>query len=148
MFRHFRHLQGAYTKISLKHPIKNFVTNVICCDVIVQYLLLYVIITYGGQLTEHLLMKSPTYHEGHFPFKFGMLVYDLYSVFVSVLHFQYGSKGPPSLLQNGYRLPFPGVRRWGRHVGQPPPSNAEVAESAELYIYHYATLLPSCHVTR
>jgi hypothetical protein len=24
MFRHFRHLQGAYTKVLLEHPINNF----------------------------------------------------------------------------------------------------------------------------
>jgi len=30
---------------------------------------------------------------------------------------------------------FPGVKRPGRGVGHPPPSNAEVKERVELYIY-------------
>ena len=34
--------------------------------------------------------------------------------------------GPPSLLYNGYRLSFPGVKRPGRGVNHPPPSSAEV----------------------
>jgi hypothetical protein len=43
--------------------------------------------------------------------------------------------GPPSLLYNGYRFSFPGVKRPGRGVHHPPPSNAEVKERAELYLY-------------
>jgi hypothetical protein len=42
---------------------------------------------------------------------------------------------PPSLLYNGYRVSFPGVKRPGRGVDHPPPSNAEVKERVELYLY-------------
>jgi hypothetical protein len=41
----------------------------------------------------------------------------------------------PSLLQNGYRLAFPGVKRPGRGVNHPPPSSTEVKERTELYFY-------------
>jgi hypothetical protein len=34
--------------------------------------------------------------------------------------------GSPSLLYNGYRVTFPGVRWPGRGFDHPPPSNAEV----------------------
>jgi hypothetical protein len=37
--------------------------------------------------------------------------------------------GPPSLLYNGYRVSFPGVKRPGRGVNHPPPSSAEAKES-------------------
>jgi len=43
--------------------------------------------------------------------------------------------GPPSLLYNGYRVSFPGVKRPGRGVDHPPPSSAEVKERVELYLY-------------
>jgi len=43
--------------------------------------------------------------------------------------------GPPSLLYNGYRVSFPGVKRPGRGVDHPTPSSAEVKESVELYLY-------------
>ena len=43
--------------------------------------------------------------------------------------------GPPSLLYNGYRLSFPGVKRPGRGVDHLPPSSAEVKETVELYLY-------------
>jgi hypothetical protein len=43
--------------------------------------------------------------------------------------------GPTSLLNNGYRLSFPGVRRPGRGVDHPPSSSARVKERVELYIY-------------
>ena len=43
--------------------------------------------------------------------------------------------GPPSLLYNGYRVSFPGVKRTGRGVEHPSPSSAEVKERIELYIY-------------
>ena len=43
--------------------------------------------------------------------------------------------GPPSLLCNGYRVPFPRVKRTGRGVDHPPPSSAEVKERVELYLY-------------
>ena len=39
--------------------------------------------------------------------------------------------GPPSLLYNGYRV-FPGVKRPGRGVKDPPPSSAEVKEKVEI----------------
>jgi hypothetical protein len=40
-----------------------------------------------------------------------------------------------SLLYNGYRVSFPGVKRPGRGVDHPPPSIAEVKERVELYLY-------------
>jgi len=43
--------------------------------------------------------------------------------------------GPPSLLCNGYRVSFPGVKRPGRGVDHPPPSSAEVKEKVKLYLY-------------
>ena len=42
--------------------------------------------------------------------------------------------GPHSLLYNGYRVSFPGVKRPGRGVNHPPPSSAEVKERVELYL--------------
>ena len=42
---------------------------------------------------------------------------------------------PSSLLQNRYRVSLPGVKRPGRGVNHPPPSNAEVKERVELYLY-------------
>jgi hypothetical protein len=69
-----------------------------------------------------------------------------YSVFVPILHFLYLPKGPASLLQNEYLVPFPIVMRSGRSFDQQPPSSAEIIEPVELYIYHYPFLLPSCYV--
>jgi hypothetical protein len=43
--------------------------------------------------------------------------------------------GPPSLLYNGYRVTFPGVKRPGRGVDHPPSSSARVKERVELYFY-------------
>jgi hypothetical protein len=43
--------------------------------------------------------------------------------------------GPPSLLYNGDRVSFPGVKRPGRGVDHPPLSSAEVKERVELYLY-------------
>jgi hypothetical protein len=40
--------------------------------------------------------------------------------------------GPSSLLNNGYRIPFPGVKRPGRGVDHPPLSSTEVKETVEL----------------
>ena len=45
------------------------------------------------------------------------------------------SWGPRSLLYNGYRVSFLGVKRPGRGVDYPPPSSAEVKERVELYLY-------------
>ena len=42
--------------------------------------------------------------------------------------------GPFSLLYNGYRVSFPGVKRPGRGVDHPLPSSAEVKERVELYL--------------
>jgi hypothetical protein len=42
--------------------------------------------------------------------------------------------GPPSLLDNGYWVSFPGVKRPGRGINYPPPSNAEVKERVEQYL--------------
>jgi hypothetical protein len=41
---------------------------------------------------------------------------------------------PPSLLYNGYRVSFPGVKRPGRGVNHQPPYSAEVKERVELYL--------------
>ena len=43
--------------------------------------------------------------------------------------------GPPSLLYNGYCVYFPGVKRPGRGVNHPHPSNAAVEGKVELYFY-------------
>ena len=43
--------------------------------------------------------------------------------------------GPPSLLYNGYRVFFSGVKRPGRGVNHPSPSSADVKERVELYLY-------------
>ena len=42
-------------------------------------------------------------------------------------------QGPPSLLNNGYRVCFLGFKRPGRGVNHPPPSSADVKERVELY---------------
>jgi hypothetical protein len=44
------------------------------------------------------------------------------------------SWGPPSLLNSGYRVSFPGVKRLRRGINHPPLSNPEVKERAELYL--------------
>ena len=43
--------------------------------------------------------------------------------------------GPPSLLYNGHKVSFTGVKRSGRSVDHPPLSRAEVEERVELYLY-------------
>ena len=43
--------------------------------------------------------------------------------------------GPPSLLYNGYRVCFQGVKWPERGVDHPPPSSIEVKETVELYLY-------------
>jgi hypothetical protein len=43
--------------------------------------------------------------------------------------------GPPSLVYNGYRFYFPGVKRPGRGVHHPSPPSAEVTERVQLYLY-------------
>ena len=43
--------------------------------------------------------------------------------------------GPPSLLYNGNRVFFPRVKQPGRGLDHPPPSNAEIKERVELYLY-------------
>ena len=45
------------------------------------------------------------------------------------------SWGPTSLLYNGYRLSYPGVKRPGRDVDHPLPYSSEVKEKVELYLY-------------
>jgi hypothetical protein len=42
---------------------------------------------------------------------------------------------PPSLLCNGHRVSFPGVKRPGRGVDHQPPSSADVKEGVDLYLY-------------
>jgi hypothetical protein len=44
-------------------------------------------------------------------------------------------RGPLSLLHNGCRVSYPGVKRSGRDVNHPSPSSAEVKERVELYLY-------------
>ena len=43
--------------------------------------------------------------------------------------------GPPSLLYDGHRVSFPGVKRPRGVVNHPPPTSAEVKEKVELYLY-------------
>jgi hypothetical protein len=43
--------------------------------------------------------------------------------------------GPYSLLYNGHRVSFSGVKRPGSGVNHPPPSSAEVKENVEFYFY-------------
>jgi hypothetical protein len=45
-----------------------------------------------------------------------------------------GPWGRPSLVCNGYRVFFPGVKRPGRGVNHPPASSAEV-KRVELYLW-------------
>jgi hypothetical protein len=54
--------------------------------------------------------------------------------------------GPPSLLCNGYRMSFPGIKRPGRGVDHPPTPSAEGRESAEVYLYYPSG--PSCPALR
>jgi hypothetical protein len=42
---------------------------------------------------------------------------------------------PSTLLYNGYRVPFPEVKRPGRGVDHPNPSKLELYEREELYLY-------------
>jgi hypothetical protein len=48
---------------------------------------------------------------------------------------QYRPWGPPSLLSNRHRVPFPGVKRQGRGVDHSPQTGTEVKERVELYLY-------------
>jgi hypothetical protein len=43
--------------------------------------------------------------------------------------------GPPSLLQNGYRVSFPGVKGPGRGIDHPPPYSTVVKGRVEIYLY-------------
>jgi hypothetical protein len=56
--------------------------------------------------------------------------------------------GPPSLLYNGYRVPFPRVKQPGRGVVHPPPCSAEVKERVELYIYSAPWIIMASLVLR
>jgi len=47
----------------------------------------------------------------------------------------YWPRGSPSLLYNGYRVSFSGVKRPDRGVDYSRPSNAEAVVSVELYFY-------------
>ena len=51
---------------------------------------------------------------------------------------------PPSLLYNGYRVSFTGVKRSGRGVNHQPPSSTEVKERVKLFLY--SLLGPSCTI--
>jgi hypothetical protein len=46
--------------------------------------------------------------------------------------------GPYSLLYNGYRVSFAGVKRPGSDVKHPPTSSAEIKERVELYVYSHS----------
>jgi hypothetical protein len=54
------------------------------------------------------------------------------------------SWGSPSLLYNGYRVSFSGVKRLGWGVNHLSRSSAEVKERIELYLYSLS--VPSCPV--
>jgi hypothetical protein len=51
------------------------------------------------------------------------------------LHKAYRPWGPPSLLNNAYRIWFSGVKRPERGVKHPTPPSAEVKERVELHLY-------------
>jgi hypothetical protein len=53
-----------------------------------------------------------------------------------------GPWGPPSLLYNGHRVCFPGVKQPGRDVNHIPPSNDEVKERVELHFYSISPSWP------
>jgi len=42
--------------------------------------------------------------------------------------------GSPNLLDDGYRVSFPGVKRVGCGINHPPPSSAKIKERVELYL--------------
>jgi len=44
-------------------------------------------------------------------------------------------RDPLSLLQNGCRVSYPGLKRSGRDVNHPSPSSAEVKDRVELHLY-------------
>jgi hypothetical protein len=44
-------------------------------------------------------------------------------------------RGPLSLLYNGYRVSYPGLKLPRRGVNHPPHSSAEVKARVELYLY-------------
>ena len=52
--------------------------------------------------------------------------------------------GSPSLLYNGYRAPFPGVKRPGRCVNHPLLPSAEVKENVELQLYSPFSAFMAC----
>jgi hypothetical protein len=54
--------------------------------------------------------------------------------------------GPPSLLYNGYRLSFLGVKRPGRGVNHPLPSSVEGKARVEPYLH--SSSVPSWSVLR
>jgi len=64
----------------------------------------------------------------------GTMFYCLYVLYVPCSLRAGRPWGRPSLLYNGYRVPFAGVRRPGRGVDCPPPPSAEVKERVELYL--------------
>jgi hypothetical protein len=43
--------------------------------------------------------------------------------------------GLPSFLYNGYRVSFPGIKRRGRGIDQPPSFSSECTERIELHLY-------------
>ena len=61
-------------------------------------------------------------------------------------------RGPPILLYIGYFGSFPWVRRPGRGVNHPPPSNAELKEEVEMCLYSrlclYGMLLDGLYLYR
>ena len=44
---------------------------------------------------------------------------------------------PPRILYSGYHVPFPGLKRTGLGVDNPPPPSAEVKERVDLHLYYF-----------
>ena len=55
--------------------------------------------------------------------------------------------GAPSLLYNGYRFSFTGVKLPGRGVNRPLPSSAEVKQRVELYLYSVRAFMACSRVS-
>ena len=52
--------------------------------------------------------------------------------------------GPSCILYNGYRFPFPGLKRPGRGINHPPPFSAELMEIVQLYLYSLLWAFIAC----
>jgi hypothetical protein len=73
-------------------------------------------------INPHIISAKPTVFGGHNHTRGTAMVYFMQELCIL------------SLLYNGYRVSFPGVKRPGRDVKHPPPSSAEVKERVELYL--------------